>query len=207
MLRTIHTANSDFAVNNINGMLKCFLQRPSSGQGALFSYSSAPSTAAGCQPQFMLSSIQVPGPLRKRRYGSNQHKGKYSMQLLHSGVILSGLPDYVNRLHHIKRGTAEGKLLRTGLGARARGGQRERQIPQNLQSEQTRVYSDAHGLCVKTQAVRRRYSPPAGMGGSRSGKSPVTAHLVVPKYVRNFLRPSRLVLKNTNRDIKCLTSS
>lgn len=147
MLRTIHTANSDFAVNNINGMLKCFLQRPSSGQGALFSYSSAPSTAAGCQPQFMLSSIQVPGPLRKRRYGSNQHKGKYSMQLLHSGVILSGLPDYVNRLHHIKRGTAEGKLLRTGLGARARGTERKTNPPKLTKRTNQGVFRCTWPVC------------------------------------------------------------
>jgi len=62
----------------------------------------------------MLSSIQVSGPLRKRRYGSNQHKGKYTMQLLHSGVILNGLPDYVNRLLHIKRGTGEGNDCEVG---------------------------------------------------------------------------------------------
>jgi len=57
--------------------------------------------------------------MRKRRYGSNQHKGKYTMQLLHSGVILSGLPDYVNRLLHIKRGTGEGNYWEVG---RAGGG-------------------------------------------------------------------------------------
>jgi hypothetical protein len=95
------------------------------------SLSTVGSRAAGCQPQFLLRSIKVPEPLRKRRYGSNQHKGKYTMQLLHSGVMFSGLPDYVNRLHHIKRGTG-GKLLRSrGVGG---GGQ----IPQDLPSESSK---------------------------------------------------------------------
>ena len=86
------------------------------------------------------------------------------MQLLHCGVILSGLPDYVNRLRHIKRGTG-GKLLRSGAG-RGRG-----KSPKTYKAKaQTRAYSDAHGLCVKTQADRRQYLPPAGRGGTVSAK-------------------------------------
>jgi hypothetical protein len=57
------------------------------------------------------------------------------MQLLHSGVILSGLPDYVNRLRHIKRGTGEGNYWKLWRAGGQVGGGWYRQIPQDLQSE------------------------------------------------------------------------
>jgi hypothetical protein len=90
----------------------------------------------------MLSSIQVPGPRRKRRYGSNQHKGKYTMQLLHSGVILSGLPDYVNRLRHIKRGTGEGGR------ADGRGERRETNPPRLTKRKLKPECIQMHMACV-----------------------------------------------------------
>jgi hypothetical protein len=36
------------------------------------------------------------------------------MQLLHSGVILSVLPDYLNRMRHIKRWTEEETAVQKG---------------------------------------------------------------------------------------------
>lgn len=87
------------------------------------------------------------------------------MQLLHSGVILSGLPDYVNRLLHIKRGTGEGNYWEVGRAGERwamGGGEGKDKSPKTYNAKaQTKVYSDALGLCVKTQAVRR-YLPLGG---------------------------------------------
>jgi hypothetical protein len=74
------------------------------------------------------------------------------MQLQHSGVILSVLPDYLNRMRHIKRRTEEETAMQKGGN------------PRDLQNE-----SSKQSVIKCTWAVR--------LDGPGSGSNPRAAHV------------------------------